>query len=44
MNKIKSKLIFITTDITMTLTVMDGDYLGNTCSTLEMAYSNARLI
>lgn len=28
----------------MTLTVMDGYYLGNTCLTLEMAYLNARLL
>jgi len=31
-------------DIAMTLTVMDGYYLGNTCLTLEMAYLNARAI
>lgn len=31
-------------DIAMTLTVMDGYYLGNTCLTLEMAYLNARTI
>ena len=31
-------------DLAMTLTVMDGYYLGNTCLTLEMAYLNARLI
>lgn len=30
-------------DLAMTLTVMDGYYLGNTCLTLEMAYLNARL-
>ena len=29
-------------DLAMTLTVMDGYYLGNTCLTLEMAYLNAR--
>ncbi len=28
----------------MTLTIMDGYYLGNTCLTLEMAYLNARLL
>ncbi len=28
-------------DLAMTLTVMDGYYLGNTCLTLEMAYLNA---
>ena len=28
----------------MTLTPMDGYYLGHTCLTLEMAYMNARLI
>lgn len=27
-------------DLAMTLTVMDGYYLGNTCLTLEMAYLN----
>jgi hypothetical protein len=32
------------TDLTMTLTPMDGYYLGHTCLTLEMAYLNARLI
>lgn len=31
-------------DIAMTLTVMDGYYLGITCLTLEMAYQNARLL
>lgn len=31
-------------DLAMTLTVMDGYYLGNTCLTLEMAYLNARVI
>ena len=31
-------------DIAMTLTPMDGYYLGHTCLTLEMAYLNARLI
>lgn len=31
-------------DLAMTLTVMNGYYLGNTCLTLEMAYLNARLI
>ena len=31
-------------DLAMTLTPMDGYYLGNTCLTLEMAYMNARLI
>lgn len=30
-------------DLAMTLTIMDGYYLGNTCLTLEMAYLNARL-
>ena len=33
-----------TPDLAMTLTVMDGYYLGNTCLTLEMAYLNARLL
>ena len=32
------------TDLAMTLTPMDGYYLGHTCLTLEMAYMNARLI
>jgi hypothetical protein len=32
------------TDLAMTLTPMDGYYLGHTCLTLEMAYLNARLI
>lgn len=31
-------------DLAMTLTDMDGYYLGNTCLTLEMAYMNARVI
>lgn len=31
-------------DLAMTLTVMNGYYLGNTCLTLEMAYLNARLL
>jgi len=31
-------------DIAMTLTIMDGYYLGNTCLTLEMAYLNARVL
>ncbi len=31
-------------DFAMTLSVMDGYYLGNTCLTLEMAYLNARMI
>lgn len=31
-------------DIAMTLSIMDGYYLGNTCLTLEMAYLNARLL
>ncbi len=31
-------------DLAMTLTPMDGYYLGHTCLTLEMAYMNARLI
>ena len=31
-------------DLALTLTVMDGYYLGNTCLTLEMAYLNARLL
>jgi len=31
-------------DLAMTLTIMDGYYLGNTCLTLEMAYLNARVI
>lgn len=31
-------------DLAMTLTVMDGYYVGNTCLTLEMAYLNARVI
>ena len=31
-------------DLAMTLTVMDGYYLGNTCLTCEMAYLNARLL
>ncbi len=33
-----------TPDLAMTLTPMDGYYAGSTCLTLEMAYSNARLI
>lgn len=28
----------------MTISVMEGYYLGNTCLTLGMAYLNARLI
>ena len=31
-------------DLALTLTVMEGYYLGNTCLTLEMAYLNARVI
>jgi len=31
-------------DLAMTISVIDGYYLGNTCLTLEMAYMNARLI
>lgn len=31
-------------DLAMTLTIMDGYYLGNTCLTLEMACLNARLL
>ena len=31
-------------DLAMTLTVMNGYYLGHTCLTLEMAYLNARLL
>lgn len=31
-------------DLAMTLSIMDGYYLGNTCLTLEMAYLNARLL
>ncbi len=31
-------------DLAMTLTIMDGYYLGNTCLTLKMAYLNARLL
>lgn len=31
-------------DLALTLTVMDGYYLGNTCLTLEMAYLNVRVI
>lgn len=31
-------------DLAMTLTIMDGYYLGNTCLTLEMAYLNARVM
>lgn len=31
-------------DLAMTITIMDGYYLGNTCLTLEMAYLNARLL
>ena len=31
-------------DLALTLTVMDGYYLGNTCLTLEMAYLNARVV
>lgn len=33
-----------TPDIALTLSIMDGYYLGNTCLTLEMSYLNARLI
>lgn len=32
------------TDLAMTLSPMDGYYVGSTCLTLEMAYSNARLL
>lgn len=31
-------------DLAMTLSIMEGYYLGNTCLTLEMAYLNARLL
>lgn len=31
-------------DLAMTLSIMDGYYLGSTCLTLEMAYLNARLL
>ena len=31
-------------DLAMTLSVMDGYYLGHTCLTLEMAYLNARVL
>ena len=31
-------------DLAMTIERMDGYYIGNTCLTLEMAYSNARLL
>ena len=31
-------------DIALTLTIMDGYYLGNTCLTPEMVYLNARLL
>lgn len=31
-------------DLAMTLSVMDGYYLGHTCLTLEMSYLNARVI
>lgn len=31
-------------DLAMTLSIMNGYYLGNTCLTLEMAYLNARLL
>ena len=31
-------------DLALTLTVMEGYYLGNTSLTLEMAYLNARVI
>lgn len=31
-------------DLAMTITPMEGYYLGHTCLTLEMAYMNARLI
>lgn len=31
-------------DLAMTLSIMDGYYLGHTCLTLEMAYLNARLL
>lgn len=33
-----------TTDLAMTITPMDGYYIGSTCLTLEMAYNNARLL
>jgi len=31
-------------DLAMTITPMDGYYVGNTCLNLEMAYGNARLL
>ena len=31
-------------DLAMTISRMEGYYVGNTCLTLEMAYSNARLL
>ena len=31
-------------DLAMTISRMEGFYAGNTCLTLEMAYSNARLL
>lgn len=31
-------------DLAMALSVMDGYYIGHTCLTLEMSYSNARLL
>ena len=31
-------------DLAMTISRMEGYYAGNTCLTLEMAYSNARLL
>lgn len=31
-------------DLAMTLSIMGGYYLGNTCLTLEMAYLNVRLL
>ena len=31
-------------DLAMTLSSMDGYYLGHTCLTLEMAYLNARVV
>ena len=41
-------LIYLTNmkkpDLAMTLSVMDGYYLGHTCLTLEMAYLNARVV
>ena len=31
-------------DLAMALSIMDGDYIGHTCLTLEMSYLNARLL